>query len=164
MASLSFKKNYRCFPSLQQCYTGGPFVVSSDGFFIACACNESIKIVDSSNASVRSTIESYSEAVTALTLSPDDKLLFSASHSRQIRVWDLSTRKCVGSWKSHEGFVMGMACHSSEGLLAAAGADGKVLVRDVDGGFCTHYFKGHKGIVSSILFHPDPNRTLVSPK
>ncbi|KAJ7956236.1 Transducin beta-like protein 3 [Quillaja saponaria] len=161
MASLSFKKNYRCVPSLQQFFTGGPFVVSSDGSYIACACNESIKIVNSSNASVRSTIESDSEAVTALTLSPDDKLLFSASHSRQIRVWDLSTLKCVRSWKGHDGPVMCMACHSSGGLLATGGADRKVLVWDVDGGFCTHYFKGHKGVVSSIFFHPDPNRNLL---
>lgn len=99
MASLPVKRNYRCVPSLQQFYSGGPFVVSSDGSFIACACGESIKIVDSSNASIRSTIDGDSEAVTALALSPDDRLLFSASHSRQIRVWDLSTFKSVRSWK-----------------------------------------------------------------
>lgn len=57
---------------------------------------------------------------------------------------------------------MGMHCHLSGGLLATAGADRKVLVWDVDGGFCTHYFTGHKGVVSSILFHPDPNKQLVS--
>lgn len=99
MASLPLKKNYRCVPSLQQFYTGGPFAVSSDGTFIACACDESIRIIDSSNASIRSTIDTDSEAPTALVLSPNDKLLFSAGHSRQIRVWDLSTLKCVRSWK-----------------------------------------------------------------
>jgi U3 small nucleolar RNA-associated protein 13 len=57
---------------------------------------------------------------------------------------------------------MGMACHVSGGLLATAGADGKVLVWDVDGGFCTHYFKGHQGVVASVMFHPDPNKSLVS--
>lgn len=57
---------------------------------------------------------------------------------------------------------MGMACDASGGLLATAGADRKVLVWDVDGGFCTHFFKGHKGVVTSIMFHPDPNRLIVS--
>ena len=99
MASLTLKKNYRCVPSLEQFYTGGPFAVSSDGSFIACACDESIRIVDSSNASIRSTIDSDSEAHTALALSPDDKLLFSAGHSHQIRVWDLSNLNNVRSWK-----------------------------------------------------------------
>ena len=99
MASLTLKRNYRCVPALQQFYTGGPFAVSSDGSFIVCACAESIKIVESANASIRSTIETDSESVTALVLSPNDQLLFSSSHSRQIRVWDLSTLKCVRSWK-----------------------------------------------------------------
>ncbi|KAA3486582.1 transducin beta-like protein 3 [Gossypium australe] len=161
MASATLKKNYRCSQSLQQFYSGGPFVVSSDGSFIACACGESIKIVDSSNASTKFTIEAESSTITALALSPNDKLLFSAGHSRQIKVWDLDTFKCLRSWKGHDGPVMGMACHGSGGLLATSGADRKVLVWDVDGGFCTHYFKGHKGVVTSIMFHPDVNKSLL---
>ncbi|XVE62302.1 hypothetical protein DITRI_Ditri06bG0107400 [Diplodiscus trichospermus] len=161
MASVTLKRNYRCSQSLQQFYSGGPFVVSSDGSFIACACGESIKIVDSVNASTKSTIEAESGTITALAISPNDKLLFSAGHSRQIKVWDLDTFKCLRSWKGHEGPVMGMACHASGGLLATAGADRKVLVWDVDGGFCTHYFKGHKGVVTSIMFHPDVNKNLL---
>ncbi|KAH7855131.1 hypothetical protein Vadar_021569 [Vaccinium darrowii] len=161
MASVTLKKNYRCVQSLQQFYTGGPFAVSSDGSFLVCACNETIKIVDSSNSAIKSTIEGDSEPVTALALSPDDKFIFSAGHSRQIRVWDISSLKCLRSWKGHEGPVMGMACDASGGLLATAGADRKVLVWDVDGGFCTHFFKGHKGVVTSIMFHPDPNRLIL---
>lgn len=161
MASVSLKKSYKCVQSLQQFYTGGPYAVASDESSLVCACDEKIKIVDLSNASIKSTIEGDSEAVTALALSPNNNFLFSASHSRQIRVWDLSTLKCLRSWKGHEGPVMGMTCDASGGLLATAGADRKVLVWDVDGGFCTHYFKGHKGVVTSIMFHPDPNRLLL---
>ncbi|KAJ6763285.1 hypothetical protein OIU79_023932 [Salix purpurea] len=162
MSSLQIKKNYRCVPSLQQFYSGGPFVVSSDGSFIACANGDNIKIVDSSNASIKANIEVDADAgLTALALGPNDKFLFSAGHSRLIRVWDLSTFKCVRSWKGHDGPVMSMACHASGGLLATAGADRKVLVWDVDGGFCTHYFKGHKDVVTNIMFHPDTNKTLL---
>jgi len=55
-----------------------------------------------------------------------------------------------------------MTCHPSGGLLATGGADRKVLVWDVDGGYCTHYFKGHGGVVSCVMFHPDPEKQLVS--
>ncbi|CAH9146703.1 unnamed protein product [Cuscuta epithymum] len=161
MTSVTLKKNYKCVQSLQQFYSGGPYAVSSDGSFLACACDETIKIVDASNASIEFTIDGDSEQVTALALTPNNSLLFSASHSRQIRVWDLSTLKCLRSWKANEGPVMGLACDSSGGLLATAGADRKVQVWDVDGGFCTHYFKGHKGVVTSIMFHPDPNRLIL---
>ncbi|XP_020084753.1 transducin beta-like protein 3 [Ananas comosus] len=157
----AMKRNYRCVPSLQQFYSGGPFAVSSDGAFIACACGDEVKLVRSSDASVRATLAGDSEAVTAIALGPGDRLLFSATHSRLIRVWDLASLKCIRSWKGHDGPVMGMACHSSGGLLATAGADKKVLVWDVDGGFCTHFFKGHKGVVTSIMFHSDPNRLLL---
>ncbi|CAI9095529.1 OLC1v1031510C1 [Oldenlandia corymbosa var. corymbosa] len=162
-ASTSMKKNYRCHQSLKQFYSGGPYAVSSDGSFIVCACDDTIKIVDSSNAAIKSSIEGDTEPVTALVLSPlkNNAFLFSASHSRQIRVWDLATLKCIRSWKGHEGPVMSMACHGSGGLLATAGSDGKVLVWDVDGGFCTHFFKGHKGVVNFVMFHPDPNRLLL---
>ncbi|KAI5567217.1 hypothetical protein POPTR_013G079600v4 [Populus trichocarpa] len=162
MSSLQIKKNYRCVPSLQQFYSGGPFAVSSDGSFIACANGDAIKILDSSNASIKASIEVDTDSgLTALALDPNDRFLFSAGHSRLIRVWDLSTFKCIRSWKGHDGPVMSMACHASGGLLATAGADRKVLVWDVDGGFCTHYFKGHKDVVTSIMFHPDTNKTLL---
>ncbi|RYR77503.1 hypothetical protein Ahy_A01g001990 isoform B [Arachis hypogaea] len=161
MEPLKLKANYRCVPALQQFYAGGAYAVSSDASFIVCASADSINIVDSATSSIRSTLDGDSESVTALTLSPDDKLLFSSSHSRQIRVWDLSTLKCVRSWKGHDGPVMCMACHPSGGLLATGGADRKVLVWDVDGGYCTHYFKGHGGVVSCIMFHPDPEKQLL---
>ena len=99
MASPTLKKNYRSTPALQQFYTGGPFAVASDSSFIVCACDDAIKMVDSSNASIRSVVEGDSQTVTALALSPDDRLLFSSSHSRQIRVWELSSLKCIRSWK-----------------------------------------------------------------
>ncbi|KAM0071526.1 putative transcription factor WD40-like family [Helianthus debilis subsp. tardiflorus] len=164
MASVTLKKNYRCVQSLQQFYSGGPYAVSSDGSFIACACNDTITIVDSSNASIKSTIEGDSESVTAIALSHDDKFLFSASHSRQISMWDLSSLKCLHSWKGgHQGPIMAMTCHAygESELLATAGADGKVNVWDVEGHFCTHSFKGHKGVVTSVIFHPDPTRWLL---
>ncbi|GAB4845207.1 hypothetical protein Ancab_038618 [Ancistrocladus abbreviatus] len=161
MASVSYKKSYRCVKSLQQFYTGGPYAVSSDGSFIVCTCEDSIKIFNSSNSSIRATIGGDSEQITALALGPNNDILFSSSHSRQIIVWDLCTLQKIRSWKGHDGPAMGMACDASGGLLATAGADRKVLVWDVDGGFCTHYFKGHKGVVTCIMFHPDPNRLLL---
>ncbi|XP_026406605.1 transducin beta-like protein 3 [Papaver somniferum] len=156
MATTSYKKNYRCVPSLEQFYSqGSAFAVSSDGSFLACGCDDKIKIVDSSNSSIIKTLEGDSERVTALTLSPNDKFLFSASSSRLITVWDLSTSKPLRQWKGHEGSLRAMACDASGGILATAGEDRLVRVWDVDGGFCTHNFKGHEQVVTSVLFHPN---------
>ena len=100
------KQNYRCDRSLQQFYTGGPFAVGSGGegdaeeAFLACACGSELRVVSASDASaIGDPIDGDSEAVTALALSPDSRLLFAAGHSRLIRVWDLATRTCIRSWK-----------------------------------------------------------------
>lgn len=98
-AAIVQKKNYKCVKSLEQFYSGGPYSVSPDGSFIVCACDETIKIINTSDASVKSTIESDSTPVTALCISPNANFLFSSSHSRQIRVWDLTSLQCLRSWK-----------------------------------------------------------------
>ncbi|KAF8702279.1 hypothetical protein HU200_033047 [Digitaria exilis] len=169
----ALKKNYRCDRSLQQFYTGGPFAVgrapAGEGeggaeaeSFLACACGGEVRFVSAADASaIGEPIDGDSEAITALALSPDSRLLFAAGHSRLIRVWDLSTRTCIRSWKGHDGPIMAMACHASGGLLATAGADKKVCVWDVDGGFCTHFLRGHTGVVTTIMFHKDPKRLLL---
>ncbi|XP_074294181.1 protein TORMOZ EMBRYO DEFECTIVE-like [Silene latifolia] len=160
----TLKKSYKCSKFLEQFYSGGPVAVSTDGSFMGCACNNTIKIVKcvSANASIKATLEGDSEAVTALAIAPDNAFLFAATHSCQIMVWDLSSFTRVRSWKNiGEGPVLAMACDVSGGMLATVGADRKVLVWDVDAGYCTHYFKGHTGIVNCILFHPDPNNLVL---
>lgn len=96
---MAAKKNYKCVKSVEQFYSGGPYSVSPDGSFIVCACDETIKIINTSDASVKSTIESDSTPVTALCISPNSNFLFSSSHSLQIRVWDLTSLQCLRSWK-----------------------------------------------------------------
>ncbi|MCL7035917.1 hypothetical protein MKW94_024153 [Papaver nudicaule] len=164
MATTSYKKNYRCVPSLEQFYSqGSPFSVSSDGTFLACGCDDKIKIVDSSNSSIIKTLEGDSERVTSLTLSPDDKFLISASSSRLITVWDLSTYKILRQFKGHDGAsVRAMAYDASRGILATAGEDRLVRGWDVNGGYPTHFFKGHEQVVTSLLFHPDQKYLLFS--
>jgi U3 small nucleolar RNA-associated protein 13 len=96
------KKNYRCDRSLQQFYTGGPFAVGTGDAeaFLACACGSDLRVVSAADASaIGDPIDGDSEAVTALALSPDSRLLFAAGHSRLVRVWDLAARTCIRSWK-----------------------------------------------------------------
>ncbi|URD82085.1 Utp13 specific WD40 associated domain [Musa troglodytarum] len=161
---LALKRSYRCVSSLQQFYSGGPFAVSSDGASLACACGDEIKIVNSSDASVLASLGGDSESVTAFAFSPDGCFLFSAGHSRLIRVWDLSSRKCARSWKGHDGPVMSMACHSSGGLLATGGADRKlfsgsddasVRVWNLESKKCVAVLEKHFSPVTSLALSED---------
>ncbi|KAL5215921.1 hypothetical protein ABZP36_007322 [Zizania latifolia] len=105
-SSLELKKDYRCDLSLQQFYTGGPFAVGSapggEGdaeAFLACACGGEVRVVSASDAfAIGDPIEGENEAVTALTLSPDSRLLFSAGHSRAGTFIELGSNlfSCLG--------------------------------------------------------------------
>jgi hypothetical protein len=57
--------SYRCVPAIQPFYTGGPFAISTNGFFIACACGDCINIFDIYKDSIISTLkwEDYNERV-----------------------------------------------------------------------------------------------------
>ncbi|EFJ35160.1 hypothetical protein SELMODRAFT_80645 [Selaginella moellendorffii] len=160
MAPLGYKKNFRATPALQLFYTGGPLRLAPDASFLACACNDEVKIVDIATGTIRKSLAGDSEAITALAISPDGNTLFAASRSLQVRIWDLATGTLCRSWKAHDGSVTDMDV-SMSGLLATASIDRSIRVWDVDGGFCTHAFRGHKGIVTKVIFHPDPHRLLL---
>ncbi|GJN26573.1 hypothetical protein PR202_gb14514 [Eleusine coracana subsp. coracana] len=176
----TLKKNYRCDRSLQQFYTGGPFVVgrSPDGdaegaaeTFLACACGGEVRLVSAADASaIEEPIDGDSEAITALALSPDSRHLFAAGHSRLVRVWDIASRACIRSWKGHDGPIMAMACHASGGLLATAGADKKLFSGSEDGTVrvwnleskkCVAVLKEHFSTITSLALSED-GQTLLS--
>ncbi|RWW67701.1 hypothetical protein BHE74_00024830 [Ensete ventricosum] len=130
---LTLKRSYRSVSSLQQFYSGGPFAVSSDGASLACACGEEIKIVNTSDASVLASLDGDSESVTAFAFSPDGCFLFSAGHSRLVRVWDVSSRnvrvwnleskKCVAVLEKHFSPVTSLALSEDGQILLSAGRD-----------------------------------------
>lgn len=87
-----------------------------------------------------------SEPITALALSPDGRILFTASRSLQQRCWSLETGQQLRSFKGHRAPVADLAVDASGGLLASSSADRSVRVWDVDGGYCTHAFTGHRWV------------------
>ncbi|KAL6541887.1 hypothetical protein OROGR_011373 [Orobanche gracilis] len=151
----------RSVPVLQPFYSGGPFVVSSDGSFMACAFEKSINIVDSTKSTITSTLDGDSKHLTVLALSVDDKLLFSSGSSLLVRAWDLSTLECIHTWEGFKDYVHCMACHPSGRWLATGGNEGKLRLFDVDSGSYTHGDEVCRQCVSYVMFHPNPKKKLL---
>ena len=93
------KQNYKSTSAVQVFYTGGPVAISADASFVACSCHDQVKVVDLQSGAVTSTLEGDSEPITALALTPNGSSLFSASRSRQVKLWSLTSGTCIRSWK-----------------------------------------------------------------
>ncbi|EPQ29443.1 uncharacterized protein PFL1_03198 [Pseudozyma flocculosa PF-1] len=150
----SFKKE-RAFEPF---YTGGPIALTPDGQWLAATHDEEVVILDVNTGAVLHRIESDTEPVTALTISPSGSHLIVASRSLAIRTYSLPTFDLVRSTpKAHTAQVNVILVDPTSTLVATGSSDGIVKVWDIAGGYCTHVFRGHGGVVSGLCWNlPDP--------
>ena len=99
------------------------------------------------------------ESVLGVAISPDGKLV--ASASTDVSVWDLEARKRVAVLKGHDRYSWRVTFSPDGKLLASASTDHTVRVWDVHSGECKHVLRGHEEMVTSVCFSPD-SKTLAS--
>ncbi|KAN0065412.1 U3 small nucleolar RNA-associated protein 13 [Thecaphora frezii] len=144
--------------TIEPFYTGGAVALTPDGEWLASTMNEEVVVVEVKTGNVLHRIESDTEEVTALTISPSGSHLIIASRSLALRTYTLPGFHLVRSTpKSHTAQVNVMTVDPTSTLLATGSSDGIVKVWDIIGGYCTHVFRGHGGVVSGLCWNmPDP--------
>ncbi|HYC86935.1 MAG TPA: caspase family protein [Chryseosolibacter sp.] len=90
-----------------------------------CHSQSNLKIVVPAN---------HSRPVTALTLSPDDRFLFSGSSDRLVKLWSVETGKLLKTYDEIASTVRGIHVSSSGKYFVTIGAGLDGLIRDVSGG------------------------------
>jgi WD40 repeat protein len=82
------------------------------------------------------------------------KLLATAGHNTDIKIWDVETSKCncllTGHPTSHNWTV---DFHPTDNLLASGGEDYLVMMWDVDSGELQHTCAGHTASVTAVTFN-----------
>lgn len=96
--------------------------------------------------------------ISALTISPDGKLLVSGSHGGTIKHWDSVAGLELSKLKGHEGSVRCAVFSSDSKKLASGGEDSCVRLWSVVDGLELHTFKGHSDLVNCVAFSPDDTR------
>ena len=110
---------------------------------------------------IEARVMTHLDPVEALAVTPDGKLVATASESAGVSLWDATNRTLIGRLRDPSGPVRTLAI-SPDGKLLAIGGDGKVVsLRDMDTGGPIDILKGHLGAITTLAFSPN-GKTLAS--
>jgi WD40 repeat protein len=97
----------------------------------------------------------HTEAVTALTLSPDGKTLVTGSRDHSIRVWDVNTAKVIRTLQGHTDEITSLTFSRDGSQLASASKDQNIRIWNLSSTDEHRNFAGHDGYVWSAVFSND---------
>jgi WD40 repeat protein len=120
-----------------------------------------VHVVDTKSYEVVVRLAGHSDAVYALALSPDGRLLASGGYDRKIILWDVAAGSEVARFAGHQAAIYDVDFHPSGTALASASADNTVKLWQVSTGSLLNTFGQSEGEVRCIRFSPDGN-TLVA--
>ncbi len=109
----------------------------------------------------RYTLAAHTNAVSAVAVSRDGKLLVSASWDQTIALYNLRTGKLLGRLSGHTAPVLAIALSSDGQLLASGSADHTIKLWYLHTGTLLKTLIGHSDTVQALVFSSD-RQTLIS--
>ena len=97
----------------------------------------------------------HTDAVTAITRSPDSKRVASGSLDKTVQVWDTASGSHIFSYKGHSDGVQAVAWSPDGKRVASGSLDKTVQVWDAASGNLLYSYKGHTGAITSLAWSPD---------
>jgi len=136
-----------------------PFTPDGSGFL----CGEMdgrVRILDSKTLELRGEFPAHENAVSAIALSPDGKVLATAQAqgSTHIKLWDFEARRPLDALVGHAACVTSLSFSPDGRLLASGSADHTLRIWDVATRRETRRLLGHRSEVTGVRFSPDGER------
>ncbi len=104
------------------------------------------------------TFEGHKDAIYALALSPEGRIVATGSYDQKIKLWDLGSGKELRTLSGHNGCVYHLAFRRDGKILASASADRTVKLWDVDSGERRETFAQSLKELYAVAFSPDGKR------
>jgi len=107
-------------------FTGdGKTLIAADSLAHAPA---DIVFVDAATAKPAKRFRAHSDSIFDIAISPDQKLLATASADKLVRVWDLKTQKLNRTFEGHTGYALTAAFSPGSDRIATSGDDQVIKV------------------------------------
>lgn len=105
----------------------GDLAFSVDGQFLATGSDDhKIRLWQTSNYELQSTLEEHHHYVNGVTFSPDSTLIVSGSHDQKVGIWDVERGQLLNMLEGHENAVLRVAINPEGTLIASISWDGTV--------------------------------------
>lgn len=132
---------------------------SSEGAHLVAASGEpglfgEAKLWKVDDGTLVKTFRGHKDALLCARLSPDGKLLATASYDHSIILWDVESGKPVATLEGHNGAVFDVAFHPGGHLLASASGDRTVKLWRVPDGARLDTLKESTQELYALAFHP----------
>ena len=126
-------------------------VFIGDGLAASSGDDFDIYIWDLEAGTSRSKLEGHKGQVNGVAVSPDGRLLASASWDGWVGVWDIAEGRNLFLMKGHESSVSDVAFSPDGALIYSASADGTIRTWDVESGEETRILVQHGFGVNTLL-------------
>jgi WD40 repeat protein len=106
-------------------------VFSHDGRFLISGGGGGLDVWDAATGELKNHLPGHRAEVAWVTVSPDGRLLASASADQTVRLWDTASWKELRTLRGHEMGVLSVTFSSSGQQLVSAGGDERLRVWDL---------------------------------
>lgn len=126
-----------------------------DGTILAGIEGNVVRLYDTSNGQVKATLSGHTDTIAAIAVSPDGKMLASASHDHTVRLWSLPGGQLMRVLAGHTDEVHSVAFSPDSTTLVSGGKDNIAVVWDAQSGLHKLTLTGASARVESVAYSPD---------
>ncbi len=105
--------------------------------------------------SLANTLSGHSSYVNYIVVSPDGKILVSASADKKIKIWDFATGREIRTLLENSIHINYFAISSDWQAIATGGSDHTIKIWDLSTGKELRTLKGHSSYVNYVTISPD---------
>lgn len=128
---------------------------SPDSRLIASCSNHTVWINNVYDNDYKVLPEEHTDTVCAVSFSPKEKKLVSASKDKTLKIWDIETMSVLVTLNGHTEGVVAVSYNQDGERIASGDEGGTIIIGDSETGEAIKKFEGHLKSITSIQFSPD---------